>query len=350
MVDKRYREELDRLRFTDSDKRTLARALAGRAERRAPAAPGRRWSRTVAIAAALACILCLSVGAVVVSLPVVRNYFGNSAGYQQSAILLGESMTQNGWTMTLTDCAADDYTIYLGVTLTAPEGTVLDWADGYYFADWSSPTFPELNYGGAGTYTQIADGEAADNQVSFVFQSYYLPEEERLCGQEMEITLGKLYHNAGWNGGETYSYEKIYDCTETWHFRTTLNYPDHVIHLTPNLAVRTLDADAVITDVVISPLTVYVSIEGDGLKGHHDWVPKTASGDPACIENQEIILYTKDGTSIPLMGGMSGSGCSGGDLDHQEGCWLHLVRRPDAPLDMGDLASISICGVEIPLV
>ena len=29
--------------------------------------------------------------------------------------------------------------------------------------------------------------------------------------------------------------------------------------------------------------------------------------------------------------------------------WIHLVRRPDTPLDVENLASISVCGVEIPL-
>ena len=51
-----------------------------------------------------------------------------------------------------------------------------------------------------------------------------------------------------------------------------------------------------------------------------------------------------------MMEGMAGSGCSGGDLDIPEEGYLHLVRRPEnGLLDVDNLASISICGVEIPL-
>lgn len=349
MMDERYRDELNQIRLTEESKGDLARALAARQEKSAQR-PRRRWSRTAVAAAVVTAILVGSVGAAVVVPPVVRSYFGDSAGYRQSAVELGQSITQNGWTLTLTDCMADDYTIYLGVTLTAPEGTALDWEDGYFFDDWGGPNFPELEYGSAGTYIQVEDCDPTDNQLSFVFTSYYLPKETSLNGQIMEITLGRLYHNAGWNGDTEYSYEKIYDCGETWSFRTTLNYPDHIIRLEPNVSVHTLDVDATITEVVVSPLSVYVCIEGDALKGHHSWVPKNApDGWYGCIDYQDITLYTKDGTAIPMMDHVAGSGCSGGDLDHPEDGWIHLVRRPDTPLDVENLASISVCGVEIPL-
>ena len=186
MMDNRYREELDGIRLTVESKRALAQALAARQGSNTT----RRWSRTAIAAAVIVAMLAGSVGAAVVLPPVVRNYFGDSAGYRQGAVELGQSITQNGWTLTLTDCLADDYTIYLGVTLTAPDGTVLDQEGGYYFSDWGGPDFPELKYGAAGTYTQLEDGNPTDNQLSFLFTSYYLPREGSLNGQTMEITLG----------------------------------------------------------------------------------------------------------------------------------------------------------------
>lgn len=91
------------------------------------------------------------------------------------------------------------------------------------------------------------------------------------------------------------------------------------------------------------------NIEGDALKGHHAWVPKNApDGWYGCIEYQEITLYLTDGTAIPLMENMEGSGCSGGG-DGTEAGYLHLVRCPDTLIDMDALDSISICGVKIPL-
>ena len=131
MMDNRYRDELDQIRLTGESKRALVRALAARQGSK----HARRWSRTAVAAAVIAAVLAGTVGAAVVLPPVVRNYFGDSAGYRQSAMELGQSITQNGWTMTLTDCMADDYTIYLGLTLSAPEGTVLDCPYGYHFID-----------------------------------------------------------------------------------------------------------------------------------------------------------------------------------------------------------------------
>ncbi len=169
-----------------------------------------------------------------------------------------------------------------------------------------------------------------------------------LNGQLMELSLGKLYHHTIWNETEE-QWERAYDCEEDWTFRTTLNYSDHIIRLEPNLPVHTLDVDATITQVVLSPLTVYVQIGSDALKGHHDWVPKTApDGWYSCTEYQEVVLYTKDGTAISMMDGTSGSGCSGG-TDPTEDGWIRLVRRPDTPLDVESLESISICGVKINL-
>lgn len=352
MMDNRYREELDRIRLTEESKGALAAALAAR--RSAPERQSRRrahrWSRTAVAAAALTAALVLSVGAAVTVSPVVRNYFGDSAGYRQSAAELGQSVTKNGWTMTLTDCLADDYTLYLGVTLTAPEGTVLDNPDGYFFADWRPPCFPELEWGGGGTYRQLDDGDPADNQLSFLFRSCYLPFGVELDGQIMEVKLGGLCHNAGWTeGSETYSYEKITDCGETWTIRAALNTPKRVIRLEPDLPVHTLDVDATITEVQVSPLSVYVHIEGDSLLGHHSWVPEGEDGSPACIEHQEVVLRTKDGAEIPMTGGMSCSGCGGGEPGEPGPGELILMRRPDTPLDVDNLASISICGVEIPL-
>lgn len=102
-----YRKELEQIRLTMESKAALIHALEARQVPQASRSH-RRWNRLTLIAAAVAAILVISAGAAVVASPVVRSYFGNSIGYQQSAVKLGQSITKNGWTMTLTDCAADD--------------------------------------------------------------------------------------------------------------------------------------------------------------------------------------------------------------------------------------------------
>ena len=101
-------------------------------------------------------------------------------------------------------------------------------------------------------------------------------------------------------------------------------------------------------------------LQADGSLGrHHQNPPRNAYGVPACTEYQEITLYTKDGTAIPLKNDSPESGCDEGtwimpadweaDPSGGERGWLRFIRRPDTPLAVENLASISICGVEIPL-
>lgn len=347
-MDERYRAELDQIRLTEESKAELARVLARRQE----AAPGRTrrpWKRTALVLAAAVAVLTITAGGIVLTNPVLQSYFADNDGYRQNVVELGQSSTKHGWTVTLTDCVADDYTIYLGVTLTAPEGTVLDAERGYHFDKRGAPAFPGLGLGGSGHYEQVEDDDPSDNQVSFVFQGQYLPDEQSLNGKTMEFTLGGLYHFTQWNESRQ-RWDREYDCRATWRFRTTLNYPDNIIHLYPNLPVHTLDVDATITEVVVSPLTVFVCIEGDSLKGHHSWVPKNApDGYYGCVEYQEVNLYTTDGTVIPMSQAGGGSGCSGGSLPDEAG-WLHLVRRPEEKIiDVEQLDHLTVCGVEIPL-
>ena len=344
-----YRSELDQVCLTAAGKEALVRRLCRGEE--TPRRPTRRpWRtfRTAVLAAVALCALIMGVGAAVVHLPVLQGYYGGGAGYEQSAVAVGESVTKSGWTLTLTDFVADDYNLYAGFTLAAPEGTVLD-QGAYGFARWGVPKFPGLDLAGASHIEFLEDSDPSDNVLHFVQWSTYTMEEgQRISGQSVELTLGGLYHLTNWNE-ERLSWERAYDCEETWTFCTTIAVPGRVIRQVPGLPVHTLEVDAVITKLEVSPIGVYVYIEGDALKGHHDWVPRNApDGWYGCIEYQEITLYTTDGTAIPMMDGMNGSGCSGG-TDTSEPGYLHIARRADRLLDLDDLDRIEICGVEIPM-
>ncbi|MFQ7854836.1 MAG: DUF4179 domain-containing protein [Flavonifractor plautii] len=143
-MDRRYREELEQVRLTEESKRELVRALEARRElaaegtgqkdallepyRRGGGRPDRRAG--------------VVGGGGGDRLPVLRSYFGDSAAYQQSAAELGQSVTKDGWTVTLTDCVGDDRNLWFGLEIAGPEGTVLD-AENYYI-DWYECQFPGL--------------------------------------------------------------------------------------------------------------------------------------------------------------------------------------------------------------
>ena len=337
-----YQSELDQIRLTEESKGRLIHSLCGR-EKPVRARNARGWRRTV-IAAAAVCVLIVSVSAAALIVPVLGEYYQNSKGYQQSSVVLEESITKNGWTMTLTDCVMDEYNLYIGLALSAPEGICLDWENGYQFDTWDLTYF---DIGAAGHMEQLPDDDLTDGTIQWIVRATYaMREGQSLDGQRFEVTLGGLHHQI-WTG--EFAYEKIYDCEETWSFSIPLSLPENVICLEPDLPVTTLGVEAMITRVEVTPIGVYVYIEGDALKGHHAWVPRNApDGYYGCIEYQEIILYLKDGTAIPMTSGTEGGGCSGG-TDPSEAGYLHLARRGETLLDLDTLDYISICGVEIPL-
>lgn len=348
-MSKLYHEKLDRIRLTEESKNKLIASLTQRqgAQSCSPSTVRSR-KRTVIAAAAAACLLIGSAAAAALATPVLREHYQNSAGYAQSSVELGESVTSGGWTMTLTDSVMDAYNIYIGIELTAPGGTILGNENGYSFADWGVD-IAGLEAGGSSYYTRVDDDDPTDNSISFVlWSSYAMDEGLKLDGAQLSVRFGGLYHSGEWNG-ELEEYEKIYDCKENWEFTTCISMPESSICVEPDVTVTTLGVEAVVTSVEVSPIGVYVYIEGDALKGHHSWVEKNAhDGWYVCVEYQEITVYLTDGTAIPMTDGLEGSGCSGG-TDSSEVGYLHLARRADMLLDLDTIDHISVCGVNIPL-
>ena len=346
----RYREELDKVRLTEAGKAALTQALCRRAAAPAQARP-RRLARPWITAAAVLCLLMATAGAAVLASPTLRDrVFGGSAGYDQSSAIISRSVEQSGWTLTLTDCVGDDRRIYLGIEVTAPEGTVLD-REHYAFARYDVD-FPGHDWAGGASLDQLEDDDPTDNRISFVYWSNrILSDGESINGSDICLLLENLCY-LYWDGaGEEVAWAPV--CEGTWDFGTfPLSYRDSTLRLTPELPVTTLGVEAMITQVEVSPLGVYVRIEGDALKGHHSWVPKNApDGWYGCVEYQEILLYDTEGHVLTVDGvtsDCSGSGCSGG-TDTSEDGYLVLARAFDHLVDVDTLTAISICGVEIAL-
>lgn len=311
----------------------------------------RLWYPKAGVAAAAAAVfLIASVSAVSYIKPILQDYFGESEGYKQSLMAIeSTSKTKDGWTLTLTDSIADEYHVYFGIQVTAPEGTILNDERGYYF-DILDADIHGIDAGRSWGCEQIEDADPNDNSVQFIMEMQYSTgKKESIDGKKLHLEIGKLYHLGDEFDKENVSWEHVYDCEQTWKFSPKITLPENSIHLEPNVPVHTLDVDAVITQVEVSPFGVSVWIEGDALKGHHSWVPENApDGYYGCIDYQEITLYKKDGTAIPVTGSKEGSGCGGGD-DPSEPGYLRLTRRLDTLVDLDSLDSISVCGVQIPL-
>lgn len=307
--------------------------------------------RVVLFAAVVAGVLAAAVSATVIVTPILRDYYADSAGYRQSVTGAGQSVTKNGWTLTLTDCVADDYNFRAGIELTAPAGTVLNAKKGHHFE------IREMKFPGGGIFydaermERVKGENSPENTLRYIFTATFDPQSDggSIDGRQVRLKFGNLYHLGEWNE-EKNRFERIYDCREKWTFPVTIELSPDIIRLEPNAPVTTLGVEATITKVVVSPFGAYVYIDGDALTGHHEWVPKNApDGWYGCVEYQEITLRLSDGTEIPLTDGMEGSACGGGERDFPEPAFLHLFRRAGTLIDMDTVESVTICGVEIPL-
>ena len=305
----------------------------------------------LALAAACALVLAVAASATVLITPILRGYYENSAGYRQSSIEVGKSVTRNGWTLTLTDCVADDYNLRAGIEVAAPAGTILNAKRGHHFE------IREMKFPGGGIFydaehmERVKDENLPENTLRYIFTATFDPanNDSGIDGRQVRLKFGNLYHLGEWDEKKQW-FERIYDCREKWTFPVTIQLSPDIIRLEPNLPVTTLGVEATITKVVVSPFGAYVYIEGDALSGHHEWVPKNApDGWYGCVEYQEITLRFIDGTEIPLTGDMAGSICGGGERDFPEPAFLHWFRRADTLIDMDMVQSLFVCGVEIPL-
>ena len=350
-----YREELDQVKLTEESKRALVRSLQNRKEsemRKSGRKPVR--IRRVAAVAAVVCLLATGAVAAVTASPTLRDrIFGDSAAYEQSSGFVGRAVEREGWTVTITDCVGDDRNLYLGIEVEAPEGVVLD-ADGYRFLDTSDDL---IQGGGSGGMQCIPDDDPTDNKIQFIQRYYSSSFDGDGFDLQSKFVLKKLVHDWRWEQDGNGKMVQVYteDCGATWDFGyLDISYPDSAIRLTPNAPVTTLDVEAVISSVEVSPLSVLVRIEGEALRYHHDWVPKNApDGWYGCIEYQEVFLYTEDGRCIPVNdqdGASIGGGCSAGShAGEEEEPYIVLARSLDELVDVDSLTAISVCGVTIPL-
>ncbi|MBR2783577.1 MAG: DUF4179 domain-containing protein [Firmicutes bacterium] len=344
-----YGQSLDALAFSESAKNRIKSRLLS-----APASAGKRFyrpARAVVVAVMFTLALAGTAVAACFAVPTLEGFYRGSAGYQQSAVEVERSVTKNGWTMTLTDCVMDEYSIYAGLSLTAPEGIALDEAQAYFFDEWSITFEGEESIGGGAHYEQISDGTPEDGSLRFILWSTYPLRDtgrESLDGRRLEISFGGLWHNGAWNEAAQ-SCDRVYDCRERWSFTTEIALPDRTVVREPDVPVTTLGVETAITRIEVTPIGVYIHIEGDALKGHHAWVPKNApDGWYGCVEYQEVVLHLRDSSEIVLDAGQDGSGCSGG-TDTTEPGELFLARRSGSLLDMDAVDYITVCGVDIPL-
>lgn len=378
---KRYTDAINEVRFTPEEKQELSarlRQAAQSAPQHAHKSKRHRVRRAVcgALAAALA-VTMLTAAAVPAFGDTLRAFFGMPV----QSYPVGKSVTQQGWTFTVTDCLADSVTLYVALDVQAPEGTVVDPEDA-----------PELNF----------DWEffTSDHTPHNTFSSYkaeFVPEQYQ-GGNHLPFVITATMGNL--KDGMTFDLT-IWDIetsekslfrannwtTETYEPVQITGIPIEItstIALADGSAVDIYGGTATLTDLSISPLAVTVRVEG-GSCYNHGWVvpthpeyllpaarPLVAQGtleNTTCDCDFDLHLKYKDGRVVFIgpsyndeyqpdksivSSWRAGTSCEDG-VDSK-------TRQPDGkepyvstsirfavPQDLGQIESVIVCGKEYKL-
>lgn len=377
---KRYTDAMERVSFTPEEKEQLSARLR-QAAQSAPQhthKPQRRVRRLVCgtLAAALA-VTMLTAAAVPAFGDTLRAFFGMPV----ESYAVGKSVTQQGWTFTVTECLADSVTLYVALDVQAPEGTVIDPEDVPKLNfDWDFFTSDRTPHNTFSSYKAefLTDQYQGDNHLPFVITATMGGLEDGMTFDltiwDIEISEKALFRADNW-------------VTDTYKPVQITGIP---IEITPTAAladgsaVNIYGGTATLTDLSISPLSVTVRVE-DGSCYNHGWVVPTHSEyllpsarplieqgkleNTTCDCDFDLHLKYKDGREVFIgpsyndayqpdksivSSWRAGTSCEDG-VDTKTGqsngkdTYVSTSVRFAVPQDLDKIESVIVCGKEYKL-
>lgn len=346
-----YKKEMSQLRFTESQKKTLAEAAASAA--RAPAKRRRPVLRTVLIAAAMAVVLVVgssAAGILPEPIDVFAPLFGGAVA--QTEVIdkighpIGASDSDGGITITADAIMGDRYNAVIVYTIRRddgerflPEGKIPDGSylmiGGFGGSAWSRS-------GGHGS-AWFVDEDPDDDRVQYV--------------EAMSVTDEPLTHASATAEFDDLSYWDPEAETEAtlyeghWKFRYEVDFEDCGVSLGGGETFSQDGLNFTIDEISVSPIAVRAAYTVDKAAVWSDSPSGRVSEQDAresarFAENVEILLTKTDGTVVDLSN--SGSGISADAERDVSRCTKGQVFDEIIPLE--DMVSISVGGVvyEIP--
>ncbi len=372
---KRFEEKLNNMKFSENEKAELIKVLESMKQKN----ENKNIlgvKRIIAVSAAAAAIMSVSAMALSLTGGQLGKYFESSSEaskemLEQGLYKINRSESYNGWTVSLTDCVGDDTNVYIGIDVSAPEGTVLtieeDPEAGFTFDDY------EIKFSELGIFDdvrkswgirQLDDDNPNDNKVSMVFEiSTYKP----AIGKTVNIELGDFF-DYWWSDRYTDQAVKHEKTELTEGIRghkfkfdnVKLDYSDQTIRMAPDIPVEIFSGKAVLTNLEISPLSVTATVNGGSCDNHHyraasrpelvseawgeEYTPDGTRYNDFCDYDLTIEFVMDDGTVYNYRRG--GGSC---EDDPQKGAYLTVNRTYDKLIDLSQLKSVIICGTEIKM-
>ena len=344
-----YKKEMSQLRYTESQKKTLAEAAASAAQGQS-AKRRRPVFRTALIAAVMAVALVMGSSAAGI-LPAPADVFAPLFGgaVAQTEVIdkigrpIGASDSDGGITITADAIMGDEYNAVIVYTLSRddgerffPEGESLDsrtlMLGGFGGASWAR--------GGAHGGAWFVDEDPDDDRIQYV----------ETVSSDVSLTKGTArseFEDLRCMDPEADRDEILYP--GKWKLRFEVDYEDCSVRLGGGEAFSQDGLNFTIDEVTVSPIAVRAAYTADQAvtwsnapSGRVD--PEDARQTHRYLDNVEILLTKTDGTVIDLSD-------SGGSLAPKDGVTVCVKGQIlDEIIPLEELDSISVGGVvyEIP--
>lgn len=391
------RERFESVGFTPEEKLDLTARLERAAEQEdnMTSATKRKIKRiSGGMVFGVAAAVMMTAGALAAVLnPGLRGWFdtqtyGTQEKLEQGIYRLDRSETYNGWTISLGECVGDDHGVYIWGDVAAPEGTVLAFPEDGGLRAACQMEGQTGRLGSIGAY--FMDDDPTDNHVSMLIKPL-VTWGESPRGETVTLRLGPVVDDWTTYDPETGEGEWHTEGSELtaairgheWVFEDlTLDYPDQTIRMEPNVEVPWLGGTTTVTDLEVSPLGTYVTLEGGSCGeyvAHMNTDPTSEGGETISSGGLTITfggsdggwddkqremesgitleLTLRDGTQV-LPGNIAAS-----TSDYKEGLegpetpYYFFGRtydgnnaaNPTSVLDPAQVDHVTVCGVDIPL-
>lgn len=308
----------------------------------------RKASRLLCILAAVLAVAALTIGAAAGydTASLLHLIFGPSAQPKALGALgitaypIGQSLTKDGYTVTLQGVFGDQHSFYLIFDVTAPPDTAMD---GIYGFQTSHVELSGFVGGSCGYYcTSLDDPNPSDNSIPFMVN---YSSERVLPGKTCILTLGTLvsYVEDRMDDSEWDNERVLAD--ETWEFKFNLDYADSSRSIPVQQPLSYNGSRARLRSIYVSPLSVHLEYRqnlSERLRDFH------YSDDTSY--NPIVVLNFRDGTSFTagildngeLIGSMSA------DVGHSGYNHVSITYNFEQPVNPSDLVSVEIDGVTFP--
>lgn len=391
------KERFESVGFTPEEKLDLTARLerAAEQEENMTSATKRKIKRiSGGMVFGVAAAVMMTAGALAAVLnPGLRGWFdtqtyGTQEKLEQGIYRLDRSETYNGWTISLGECVGDDNSVYIWGDVAAPEGTVLAFPEDGGLRAACQMEGQTGRLGSIGAY--FMDDDPTDNHVSMLIKPLVMWGESPR-GETVTLRLGPVADDWTTYDPETGEGEWHTEGSELtaairgheWIFEDlTLDYPDQTIRMEPNVEVPWLGGTTTVTNLEVSPLGTYVTLEGGSCGeyvAHMNTAPTSEGGETISSGGLTITFGGSDGgweeksyemersvtLELTLRDGtqLTPGNCKASKSDYKEGLegpetpYYFFGRtydgnnaaNPTSVLDPAQVDHVTVCGVDIPL-